>query len=226
MKFHNSKVLVVEDDKLLNKIIILNLKSKGHCADGVYDGIKALEVIESKRYDLILLDIALPKMNGYSVIKELNQKNLNTPVIVITGCIEETSELDAFKKGATLYHEKPISFELLLEQVSSLLKLTSNNSLISHGNVSIDQESRIVLINEQEVSLTPKEYFLLVALVKAKGSILSRDKILQDTYQYLSDVNEGSVDTLVSRLRVKLSKSMVTNPIETVRGVGYRIKST
>jgi len=222
------KILVIEDDKHISKLVKYNLEKAGYDSTVVEDGEEALDVLGKQGADLIILDIMLPKMDGFEVCRAIKQNNKlkNIPVIMLTAKGEEVDRIVGLELGADDYVVKPFSPRELMLRVKAILRRgkaeESPKDIIKIGTLVIDIPKHRVTVNNKEVELTPIEFKLLVTLIERNGRIQSRDQLLSDVWDMHSDVFTRTVDTHIKRLREKLGK--MGDIIETVRGLGYRCK--
>jgi len=222
------KILVIEDDKHISKLVKYNLEKTGYDCTIVEDGEKALDVLNKQGIDLILLDIMLPKMDGFEVCRLIKQdtKLKNIPIIMLTAKGEEVDRIVGLELGADDYVIKPFSPRELMLRIKAILKRGKQEELpkdiIKRGTLIIDVPKHRVTVNNKEVELTPIEFKLLVTLIERKGRLQSRDRLLTDVWGIDAEIYTRTVDTHIKRLREKLGKA--GDSIETVRGLGYRFK--
>lgn len=222
------KILVIEDDKHISKLVKYNLEKAGYDSTVVEDGEEALDILSKQGVDLIILDIMLPEMDGFEVCRLIKQnpKLKNIPIIMLTAKGEEVDRIVGLELGADDYVVKPFSPRELVLRIKAILKRgkieESPKDIIERGSLVINVSKHRVTVNNKEVELTPIEFKLLVTLVERKGRIQSRDQLLSDVWDMHADVFTRTVDTHIKRLREKLGK--IGNQIETVRGLGYRFK--
>ena len=218
------RVLVVDDEKLIVKGIRFSLEQDNMEVDCAYDGEEALEKLRANEYDMVLLDIMLPKLTGLEVCQQLREFS-NVPVIMLTARSEEYDKLTGLESGADDYVVKPFSPRELVARVKAVLARTmpkpaEATGSYTFGDLSIDTASHSVKVAGQEASLTPKEFDLLVFLVSNKGIALSREKILQKVWNYDYYGEDRTVDTHVKMLRGHLGACR--KMIVTVWGIGYK----
>jgi DNA-binding response OmpR family regulator len=222
------KILIIEDDKHISKLVKYNLEKNGYDPTVVEDGEEALEILSKQNADLIVLDIMLPKMDGFEVCRLIKQnpKLKNIPIIMLTAKGEEVDRIVGLELGADDYVVKPFSPRELILRIKAILKRgkieESAKDIIERGSLVINIPKHVVTVNNKEIELTPIEFKLLVTLIERKGRIQSRDQLLSDVWDMHADVFTRTVDTHIKRLREKLGK--IGNKIETVRGLGYRFK--
>ncbi|MCK5305783.1 MAG: response regulator transcription factor [Candidatus Omnitrophica bacterium] len=220
------KILVVEDDKHISKLVKYNLEKAGFECITATTGEKALDVLDKSPVDLVILDIMLPKMDGLEVCREIKQdKKLSAvPVMMLTAKGEEVDRIVGFELGADDYMVKPFSPRELVLRVKAVLKRKvtpeARNDLLAAGKLVVDIARHKVTVDKKEIELTPMEFKLIVTLIEERGRAQSRDKLLNDVWDIAADVTTRTVDTHIKRLRQKLGKA--GNLIETVRGLGYR----
>jgi len=222
------KILVVEDDGHISKLIKYNLEKAGFDCVTTISGEGALEILEHESLDLIILDIMLPQMDGLETCRciKQNENFSSIPIIMLTAKGEEVDKIVGFELGADDYVVKPFSPRELLLRIKAILKRgkTKNKEkdILSIGKLKIDIPRHKVAIKNKEIKLTHFEFDLLLTLVKRKGRVQSRDKLLEDVWDISADVTTRTIDTHIKRLRAKLGKT--GDLIETIRGIGYRFK--
>ena len=221
------KILVVDDEKLLVKGIKFNLENYGYEVDAAYDGEAAVELARTGRYDLIILDLMMPKLDGLSACMQIREFS-NVPVIMLTAKSEDTDKLLGFEYGADDYVTKPFNVLELKARVRALLRRSGAgegakaSSKLVRGHITIDSERRSAEANSRQVELTVKEFDLIELLMRNPGKVFSRENLLDTVwgYDYQGDIR--TVDVHIRRLREKLER----NPAEpeyiiTKWGVGY-----
>ena len=221
-------ILVVEDDKHISKLVKYNLEKAGYDCSTASDGEEAIEILDRETVDLIILDIMLPKMDGFEVCRTIkqNERLKNTPVIMLTAKGEEVDRVVGLELGADDYVVKPFSPRELLLRIKAILRRGkpegSVKEIIKRGSLVIDLPKHRVTVGSKEIELTPTEFNLLVILIQRGGRVQSRDQLLSDVWDIHSEVYTRTVDTHIKRLREKLGKT--GDMVETVRGMGYRCK--
>ncbi|MFA5144461.1 MAG: response regulator transcription factor [Candidatus Omnitrophota bacterium] len=222
------KILAIEDDKHISKLIKYNLEKSGYDCSIAGDGEEALDMLSKESADLIILDIMLPKIDGFEVCRLIKQDSRlkNIPILMLTAKGEEVDRIVGLELGADDYVVKPFSPRELMLRVKAILRRGktegASEGIIKRGALAIDVPKHKVTVNNKEVELTPMEFKLLVTLIERNGRIQSRDQLLSDVWDVHSDVFTRTVDTHIKRLREKLGK--MGRLIETVRGLGYRCK--
>ena len=211
-------IMIVEDDNSINELIAKNLKLVGHTCLQIYNGIEAVETALVNDVDLVLLDIMLPGMDGFEIIKKLSP----TPVIFITAKDGLEHRLNGLSLGADDYIIKPFEMLELLARVEAVLRRTQKNeSIFILDNTVVDFTSRTVKTNDVEVDLSPREFELLEVLIRNKNIALSRDKLLELAWDYDYGGETRTVDTHIQKLRSKLGWE---NRIKTLYKLGYRLE--
>ena len=216
-------ILIVDDEMLIRNVIKEYLLNEGYKVLEAKDGFDALRVISDNKVDLIVLDIMMPKMDGFTCLSEI-RKTKNIPVIMLSARKEETDKLNSFDLGVDDYVTKPFSPKELVARVKAHLKrTTSNNENYTYKNLIVDYKGRKVTINDKEVNLTPKEYELLTYFIKNKGIALSREQLLNSVWDYDYYGDDRTVDTHIKMLRKSLGD--YRNLIKTIREVGYKYET-
>ena len=214
-----AKILIVDDEPRIRELIRENLQYSGYTCEEAGDGSAALSLLSGGGYDLVILDLMMPFMDGMTCLREMRTRRINTPVIILTARGEEYDKLAGLEGGADDYVVKPFSPRELVARVRAVLNRTMPRTEAS-GELSIDTASHTVKVSGEEVSLTPKEFDLLVFLASNKGIALSREKILQKVWNYDYFGEDRTVDTHVKMLRGHLGKCR--SYIATVWGIGYK----
>lgn len=216
-------ILIVDDEVLIRNVIKEYLLNEGYKVLEAKDGFDALRVISDNKVDLIVLDIMMPKMDGFTCLSEI-RKTKNIPVIMVSARKEEIDKLNSFDLGVDDYVTKPFSPKELVARVKAHLKrTTSNNENYTYKNLIVDYKGRKVTINDKEVNLTPKEYELLTYFIKNKGIALSREQLLNNVWDYDYYGDDRTVDTHIKMLRKSLGD--YRNLIKTIREVGYKYET-
>ncbi len=219
------KVLLVEDELRLAETLRRGLVAEGFTADVVHDGEDGLWSAANHTYDVIVLDIMLPKLNGYEVCKQLRLADIWTPVLMLTAKSGEYDQVDAFELGADDYLTKPFSFNILVARLRSLVRRGAPERPVTlqAGDLSLDPASRVVRRGGEEVPLSPREFALLHFLMRHHGDVVSKTEILRAVWDTYYDGDENVVEVYVGYLRRKLDAPFNRRSITTVRGAGYRL---
>jgi DNA-binding response OmpR family regulator len=222
------KILIVEDEQKLSRVLQLELEYEDYETGIATDGKEALEKIEEERWDLILLDIMLPKLSGLEVLRKVRKSGETMPIILLTARDEVHDKVSGLDIGANDYITKPFQIEELLARIRVHLRTTisQNNSgeLLKVGDLTVNMGSREVKRQEMSIDLTPREFDLLVCLLKNKNIVLTREQLIEQVwgFDYYGDTNV--VDVYIRYLRQKIDKGYDEAYIQTVRGVGYTVK--
>lgn len=220
------RLLVVEDQKDLNEIIVRKLTNEHYSVDACYTGNDALDFIRCAEYDGIILDIMLPGITGIGVLREMRASGNNTPVLLLTamGTVEDrVAGLDA---GADDYLVKPFDFNELLARVRAIVRRGGERAgnVMTSGDLTLDSASRTVTRGGQETKLTAKEFDILEYLMQNQGRVLSRDKLSNHIWNYDYDGGSNVIDVYMYHLRRKIDRDFDEKKIQTVKGAGYMIK--
>ena len=215
-----AKILIVDDEPRIRELIRENLQYSGYTCEEAGDGSAALSLLSGGGYDLVILDLMMPFMDGMTCLREMRTRRINTPVIILTARGEEYDKLAGLEGGADDYVVKPFSPRELVARVRAVLNRTMPRTEASDSTMTFDTASHTVKVSGEEVSLTPKEFDLLVFLASNKGIALSREKILQKVWNYDYFGEDRTVDTHVKMLRGHLGKCR--SYIATVWGIGYK----
>ena len=221
----NDYILIVDDESRMRKLIKDFLVAKGYSILEAEDGEKALEVFEEnkEKIQLILLDVMMPKLDGWSVLREVRETS-KVPIIMLTARGEERDELFGFELGVDEYISKPFSPKILVARVEAILKRTKGDKkeIKNYDGIEIDKEGRTVTVDGKDIELSLREYELLVYLIENENIALSRDKILNNVWNYDYYGDSRTIDSHIKKVRHKLGKK--GKYIKTVRGVGYKFE--
>ena len=219
------KILVVDDEARMRKLIKDFLVAKGYSILEAGDGEEALKVFEenSNKITLILLDVMMPKLDGWSVLRQIRQTS-KVPIIMLTARGEEQDELFGFELGVDEYISKPFSPKILVARVEAILKRTTKDDkqVKDYGGIEINKEGRTVKVDGKQIELSLREYELLTYLVDNENIALSRDKILNNVWNYDYYGDSRTIDSHIKKIRHKLGKK--GKYIKTMRGVGYKFE--
>ena len=222
---NNITILVVDDESRMRKLIKDFLAVKGYKILEAADGEKALEVFETEKdkISLILLDVMMPKLDGWSVLRQIRQTS-KVPIIMLTARGEEQDELFGFELGVDEYISKPFSPKILVARVEAIINRVYGNTkeIKDYGGITIDAEGRTVKVEDKVVELSLREYELLKYLVDNENIALSRDKILNNVWNYDYYGDSRTIDSHIKKIRHKLGKK--GKYIQTMRGVGYKFE--
>ena len=221
----NNCILIVDDEQRMRKLIRDFLVAKGYSILEAEDGEKALEVYQKNKNNisLILLDVMMPKLDGWSVLRQIRQES-KIPIIMLTARGEEQDELFGFELGVDEYISKPFSPKILVARVEAILKRTNQakKEVKDYGGIEIDKEGRTVKLDGKVVELSLREYELLTYLVENENIALSRDKILNNVWNYDYYGDSRTIDSHIKKIRHKLGKK--GKYIKIMRGIGYKFE--
>lgn len=215
------KILIVEDEKGISDFLKQGLEEEGYDIMVAADGLQGLNMALINKPNLILLDWMLPKMAGIDVCKEFRKTDSKTPIIFLTAkdTIQET--IEGLKSGANDYIKKPFSFEELLERIKIHFRTIDDAKQLTLSNIKVDLSKYQVFVDDKEVSLTQREFELLVYLIKNKGNVCTRVQIIEDVWDIHFEYDTGVIDVFMNAIRKKLNLSKENDCIKTIRGVGY-----
>ena len=223
------RILVVEDEVHLAEALVQLLKKNNYTVDNVYDGEDGLDYAMSNIYDVIILDLMLPKMDGITIIKELRRYGNDTPVIMLTAKSEISDKVKGLDSGADDYLAKPFNTDELLARIRALGRRrgeVAQTNALSFGDIELDTSTLTLACNDKEINLTLKESELLEYLMRNKNSVLSKEMIIEKLWGFESEAEANHVEVYVSFLRKKLKYVCSSAQIITVRGVGYSLKNS
>jgi DNA-binding response OmpR family regulator len=215
-------ILVIEDESRIRSFLARALEAEGFAVDGADNGSDGLERALRGTYDLVILDLLLPRLDGLSVLRELHRRSPDLPVVIVSARSDLPTKLRGFNLGANDYLAKPFALDELLARVRVQLRVRANghDGVLQVGDLILDLARRQARIGDFEIDLSDREFRLLHHLVKHAGEVVTRDSILSVVWGYHFDPRSNVVDVCVRRLRRKLGEEA---PIETVRHAGYRL---
>jgi DNA-binding response OmpR family regulator len=221
------RVLVVEDDEKIASFVSKGLREAGFAVDTAGDGAEGLHLAVTEPYDAAVVDIMLPGLDGLSLIERVREKNIKTPVLILSARRTVDDRVKGLQTGGDDYMTKPFSFSELLARIQALIRRatqTSDPSVLRAGDLTIDLLSREANRGGQPITLPSREFALLEYLMRNKGRIISKTSILEHVYDYSFDPQTNVVDVLVCRVRNKVDRDFEPKMIHTVRGTGYVLK--
>lgn len=221
------KILLVEDEKPLALALKSLLEKNKYNIDTTYDGIDGLDYALSNSYDLIILDVMLPKMNGFDVLKQIRKQKINTPVLMLTAKSEVADKVAGLDFGADDYMSKPFDTDELLARIRALLRRKGEISedILTFENLSLDVKSMELLCDTKSVKLSQKEFSLMQMLMINKSNIVTKEQLVEKIWGYNAETEYNSVEVYISFLRKKLSFLNTNAEIKTLRGLGYSMGS-
>ncbi len=219
------RVLLVEDDTASAKSIEMMLKTEGYVCDSTDLGQDGLEIGKLYDYDLIILDLMLPDMDGFDVLRRLRMANVQTPIMILSGLAEPENKIKGLDIGADDYLTKPFHIEELMARVNALMRRSGGHARprIQLGPVTVDLSSQRVYLNGEEIELTTFEYKVLNYLVMHPGEVVTKTDLSEHIYEEDADRDSNVIEVFIGRLRRKIDPDGTLNPIETLRGRGYRL---
>jgi len=219
-------MLLVEDEKGVANFIKKGLEEEHYTIDHALNSAEGLTFISVNQYDLIILDIMLPGMSGIDLCKEIRKKGVASPILMLTARDSIDDKVRGLDSGADDYMTKPFSFEEFLARVRALLRRKQDKlTELTYGALKIDTIAHRAFIDDKDIMLRPKEYAILLHLLRNRGRVLSRTQILENVWGYDFNPNTNIVDVHIKSLREKLDDAGMTGLIRSVRGVGYMIDS-
>lgn len=220
------RVLVVEDEISLANLIKEGLEDEGYSVDLAYDGEEGLYLALNEPYDIVILDIMLPKKDGIEIARTMRSKDIKTPILMLTAKDTVQDKVLGLDSGADDYLTKPFSFDELLARMRAILRRSFGEvkNIVKVADLELNLDMHEVRRSGKVIDLTSKEYALLEYLVLNKNKLLSRMDIIEHIYDYNYDFDSNVVDVLVARLRRKIDKDFNKKLIHTVRGAGYMVK--
>ncbi|MHB1376299.1 MAG: response regulator transcription factor [Candidatus Humimicrobiaceae bacterium] len=220
------RLLLVEDNQKLSLYMKKGLENSSYSVDCIFDGESAEKQIVYGEYDLIILDILLPKKDGISVCKNIREKNINTPVLMLTAKVETEDKILGLDSGADDYLSKPFDFNELLARIRALLRRPKEKKgeIISAGDISIDSSKHTIKKAGKVLDLTLKEYAVLEFLIRNNGIVISREQLLEHCWDLSFESFSNIVDVYIKRLRKKMSPDNYEKYIQTIRGIGYKFR--
>lgn len=220
------RLLLAEDERDLNRIITKKLTSSGYSVDSFFDGQEAIDVLAYTDYDAVILDIMMPKADGFAVLRAIRDAGKTTPVLFLTARDAVSDRVKGLDSGANDYLIKPFSFDELLARIRAMTRTSfgAADNLLTIADITLDTKTQVVRRAGREVTLSAKEYALLEYLMHNQGIILSREKIENHIWNLDYEGGTNVVDVYISYLRKKLDEGREKKLLQTVRGRGYMLK--
>ncbi|MCC8073406.1 MAG: response regulator transcription factor [Clostridiales bacterium] len=220
------KILVCEDEKDLNAVIVQKLKEENYSVDYCYDGEDGLYYLENAEYDLALIDVMMPKLDGFELVRRYRMNGGSTPILMLTARDSIDDKVQGLDIGANDYLTKPFSFDELTARIRALTRKSTNNysNIYTVADLSVDTLTKKVTRSGKEIRLSVKEYALLEYLIKNQGRVLSREQIENNIYNFDYDGTTNVIDVYIRFLRKKIDDGFDKKLIKTVRGYGYTIR--
>jgi DNA-binding response OmpR family regulator len=220
------RIIIAEDERDLNRILTRKLTDEGYSVDSCFDGEQALDYLESADYDGAILDVMMPKMDGFTVLSEIRKKGISTPVLFLTARDSVRDRVHGLDSGASDYLVKPFSMEELLARVRALTRRSyeTQSSILRAGDLELDLSAHTVSRAGRAITLSAKEFSLLSYLMHNKNRVLSREKIEDHIWNFDYEGGTNVVDVYIRYLRKKIDDDFDEKLIHTVRGAGYILK--
>ncbi|MEK7167945.1 MAG: response regulator transcription factor [Patescibacteria group bacterium] len=221
------RLLIIDDDKELAGSMKLCLEKKGFAVDLAHNGDQASFLGRTNHYDMVLLDLVLPKRNGLDVCKEIKAEKKNTPILVLSARTETPTKIQLLNAGADDYLTKPFSFEELMARIRAILRRPQEvlGEIITAGSLNLDTKRRLVSKDERNINLTRKEFSLLEYMMRNQGVVLSRRIILEHVWDVNADPFSNTVETHILNLRKKIDADNRQDIIQTIPGEGYKLET-
>ena len=215
------RILIVEDEVGILQFLRQGLEEEGYTIVTATDGDKALELLTNDNFDLVLLDWMLPKLTGLEVCKAYRLQNKTSPVIFLTAKDTVQETIEGLQSGANDYIKKPFSFDELVERIKIHFRNKAEEQVLTLGPIEMDLSKHLVMVDNEEITLTHREFELLHYLVKNKGKVCTRTQIIEDVWDIHFDYDTGVIDVFMNAIRKKLNLKKEEDYIKTIRGVGY-----
>ena len=223
------RILIVEDEHRIATSIKKGLELEKYAVDVAFDGRDGFDLASTEEYDCIILDLMLPGMDGLEICKKLREKQIHTPILILTARSQTENKIEGLDSGADDYLTKPFSFEELLARLRALIRRPNGTqgTVLKVGNLELDTVSYNVKRGEKAIQLSSKEYALLEYLMRQSGNIVSKDKIVTHVWNYDDDVLPNTVEVYIRKLRQKIDIPFKNEKslINTIGGFGYKIES-
>ena len=220
------KILIVEDEKILNNTINKSLKDAGYEVESAFDGFDAMEMIEIESYDLIVLDLNLPNMDGMEILKNLRKEDVETKVLILSARSQIQDKVEGLDAGANDFLQKPFHLDELKARIRSLTRrnFIQNNTELSFDKIKFDSKNRTIFIDDKELKLTRKESGILEYLLLNQGRPVSQEELIDHVWDSSVDLLSNSIRVHISALRKKLKQELGYDPIENRIGIGYLLR--
>ena len=220
------RLLVVEDEEDLNEIIVKELRSQGYLVDTCFDGNTALDYFSLEKYDGAILDVMLPYLDGFQVLQEIRKKGNQTPVLFLTARNDKADIVRGLDIGADDYILKPFDFDELLARIRVMVrrKVEVGENSYRCGNLVVNVNDHSIKRGEKEILLSPKEYALLLCLIRNKNTVMTRQQIENNLWEFDYGRYSNVVDVYIRYLRKKIDDGFEHKMIQTIRGVGYMLR--
>lgn len=224
----NMRILVVEDERDMNRIITKELESEGYLVDSCYDGESALDYLCMAEYDGAILDIMIPKMDGFTILKKARSRGVTTPILFLSAKSDVNDIVRGLDLGADDYMVKPFEFKELLARIRMITrkKVDAHENVYSCGGLTVDCNDCTVKRDGKVIELSPKEYSVLLYLIRNQNIVVTREQIEANIWNFDRDGSSNLVDVYIRYLRKKIDEGFDFKMIRTIRGVGYLLKGS
>lgn len=222
------RLLVVEDEKDLNEIITKQLRSNGYVTDSCFDGLQAYEYLTVGNYDGAVLDVMLPKLNGFDLLQKVRGEGVQTPILFLTARTEKKDIIRGLDLGADDYLVKPFDLEELLARIRVMMRkrVDVRENIYRCGDLEVNSNTHSVTRGGREINLSAKEFQILLFLVRNKNMVVTREQIENNIWQFDKESNSNVIDVYIRYLRKKIDDNFDSRMIHTIRGVGYQLKAS
>ena len=222
------RVLIIEDEPKVSRLLLKGFTEAGFIAETVADGKEALDLVLTEEYDLLIVDVMIPSLDGFSLVEELRKKERDMPVLFLSAKRSTEDRIEGLQRGGDDYIVKPFSFSEVLVRAQTILRRTSKQTegkKLKYHDLELDLLTRSVKRGDTAIELHQKEFALVECLLRNKEKVLTKTQILEKVWKYDFDPQTNVVDVLICRVRNKIDKGFKTKLIRTFRGVGYAIRS-
>jgi len=219
------RILVIEDDRRIANLLKKGLVEEGYAVDLAYDGLEGQYLGESEDYDLVILDLLLPKVDGLTVCRKLREKQIKIPILILTAKITIDDRVEGLNAGADDYLVKPFSFRELTARINALLRRSKETlpPILKVADLELDPAKHLVKRNSRTIDLSAKEFAILEYLLRNKNQVVTRTMILEHVWDYNFDPSSNIVDVFITHLRKKIDNGDKEKLIQTIHGVGFKL---
>lgn len=219
-------ILIIDDERQLVSALSSILKQNNYSVDGAYDGEEGLDYATSSIYDLIILDVMMPKMDGLTLLKILRSKKIDTPILLLTAKSDVADKIVGLNLGADDYITKPFNSEELLARIKALLRRKDSfaGNMLSFNDITLDRDSYTISCNKNKMALGKKEFQILEMLMLVNGKTIEKERLIEKVWGFDSDAEYNTIEVYISFLRRKLSAVGAKTEIRSVRGIGYTLE--
>lgn len=221
------RILVAEDTRDMNRLIVKTLKKAGYSVDSCFDGEEALDFLQAAEYDAVLLDVMMPKLDGFALLQKMRKQGMDTPVLFLTARDAVSDRVKGLDFGADDYLVKPFDFDELLARIRAMTRkhAGSRSNQFTLADLVLDIEKRTASRNGTEITLLPKEFSILEYMLRNQGIVLSREQLENQIWNFEYSGNSNNMDVYISRLRKKIDNGHKIKLLHTIRGVGWVLRA-